>query len=109
MNIKEFADKFGYEILCMPEPEREIMGGYAGDLLSWVMGKATENDAWITIMSNVNVIAVASLSDVSVIILAEGVVFDDDVLTLAKDKSINVFTTPLSAYEVATRLYDAIK
>ena len=108
MLVKEL-DSLGLTAISLPSPDREIEGVYIGDLLSWVMGKATENDAWITIMSNVNVIAVASLSDVSVIILAEGVVFDDDVLTLAKDKSINVFTTPLSAYEVATRLYDAIK
>lgn len=108
MQVKEL-DSLGLNVISLPNPERVIEGVYIGDLLSWVMGKATENDAWITIMSNVNVVAVASLADVSVIILAEDVTLDDDVRALANDKGINVFTTPLSAYEIATRLYNALK
>ena len=108
MPVKEL-DSLGLTAISLPNPDRAIEGVYIGDLLSWVMGKATENDAWITIMSNVNVIAVASLADVSAIILAEGVTLDADVAALAAQKGINVFTTPLSAYEIATRLYDALK
>ena len=108
MPVKEL-DSLGLTAISLPNPDRVIEGVYIGDLLSWVMGKATENDAWITIMSNVNVIAVASLADVSAIILAEGVTLDADIAALAAQKGINVFTTPLSAYEIATRLYDALK
>ena len=44
--------------------------GYAGDLLSWVMSHATAGDAWVTIMSNINVAAVASLTEVACVIFA---------------------------------------
>ena len=108
MQAKEL-DSLGLKAISLPAPDRNIEGVYIGDLLSWVMGRATENDAWITIMSNVNVIAVASLCDVSVIILAEDVTLDGEVLALAKEKGINVFTTSLSAYDVAAKLYDALK
>ena len=108
MQVKEL-DSLGLRAISLPAPDRNIEGVYIGDLLSWVMGRATENDAWITIMSNVNVIAVASLCDVSVIILAEDVILDEDVLSLAKEKGVNVFTTALSAYDVATKLYDALR
>ena len=108
MPVKEL-DSLGLTAISLPNPDRAIEGVYIGDLLSWVMGKATENDAWITIMSNVNVIAVASLADVSAIILAEGVTLDADVAALAAQKGVNVFTTSFSAYEIATRLYDALK
>ena len=108
MQVKEL-DSLGLRAISLPAPDRNIEGVYIGDLLSWVMGRATENDAWITIMSNVNVIAVASLCDVSVIILAEDVMLDEDVLSLAKEKGVNVFTTALSAYDVATKLYDALR
>ena len=108
MQVKEL-DSLGLRAISLPAPDRNIGGVYIGDLLSWVMGRATENDAWITIMSNVNVIAVASLCDVSVIILAEDVILDEDVLSLAKEKGVNVFTTALSAYDVATKLYDALR
>ncbi len=87
-------------VIC-PEADREIESCYIGDLLSWVMGKATSGDAWITIMSNINTLAVATLTDVSCVILAEGVTLDDEVLEAAKAKGINVVTTALSAYETA--------
>jgi serine kinase of HPr protein (carbohydrate metabolism regulator) len=68
------------------------------------MGKAQEDDAWITIMSNVNVIAVASLSDTACVILSEGVILEEDVLATAKEKGINVLTTEKSTYEAAVIL-----
>ena len=30
---------------ALPQGERDVRGGYAGDLLSWVMDRAQENDA----------------------------------------------------------------
>ena len=104
MTVKELSELTELNVLSLPCPERKIDGVYIGDLLSWVMGRATADNAWITIMSNLNVIAVASLSDVSCVILAEDVRLEDEVLTLAKDKEINVFSTALSAYELAVKL-----
>ena len=93
MRVEEFANKFGFEILCMPDPNREIEGGYAGDLLSWVMGRLNEGSAWVTIMSNVNIVAVASLADPACIILSEGVSPDDGVLQKALDLGVNILRT----------------
>ncbi len=39
---------------------RAVPGGNCGDLLSWVMGRAGSGSAWITVMGNVNAVAVAS-------------------------------------------------
>ena len=108
MTVKELSEKLGFETVCMPEPEREIDGVYIGDLLSWVMGRAQEDDAWITIMSNVNVLAVASLSDVSCVILSEGVTLDDELKNTAQQKSINVLTSSLPSYETAVALHGLI-
>ena len=85
----------------MPSPEREIDGAYIGDLLSWVMGKAQSGNVWITIMSNLNVVAVATLADVSAILLCEGVLLDSEVLALAESRGVNVLSTELSAYDAA--------
>ena len=104
MTVYELSQHSQFNVLTMPEPEREINGAYIGDLLSWVMGRAEADNIWITIMSNINVIAVASLSDVSCVLLAEGVTLEDDVLTIAKQKGINIFSTSLAAYEAATKL-----
>ena len=61
MRVSELCDALGAKAVVMPSPDREIKGAYVGDLLSWVMGKAEADNVWVTIMSNLNVIAVASL------------------------------------------------
>ena len=90
MTVKEMAKALDCKVMCMPDADREVTGGYAGDLLSWVMGRAKSGDAWVTIMSNVNIIAVATLADPACIILSEGVTVDDDVITKAQSVGVNV-------------------
>lgn len=101
MTVNELCEKCGFEKVAMPDGEKQVTGGYAGDLLSWVMGRAKEGDAWITIMSNVNIIAVAALADASCIILTEGVGIDDSVIGTAEEKGVNVLSTSLTTYETA--------
>ena len=108
MTVKELAEKFNLTSVAIPCPEKEISGAYIGDLLSWVMGKAESGNAWITIMSNVNILAVASLSDVSCIILAEGVVLEEEIIATANAKLINVLSSPKSAFDIAKMLSGAI-
>lgn len=90
----------------MPSPEKEIHGAYIGDLLSWVMGKAQSENVWITIMSNINTVAVATLTDASCILLAEDVAPDDNALLAAKDKGVNILSTSMSAYEAAIKIHE---
>jgi len=109
MTVAGLAAKCGLKTLTLPNGERAIDGAYVGDLLSWVMGRASEGNAWITIMSNVNVIAVASLSDVSCVIFAEGVMPDEDIIRLAVEKEINLLSSELPIYETAIKISGAIK
>ena len=109
MNVEEFAKKFGYDTICMPDPDRIIDGGYAGDLLSWVMGRAEENQAWITIMTNINILAVASLSGVSAVIVAEGAEISAEIVAKATEQGINVLRSSRSSFEVAVALGRALE
>jgi predicted transcriptional regulator len=102
MTVKELSLNEKIKPVVMPNGDREIKGGYVGDLLSWVMGRAREDDAWITIMSNINILAVASLADVSCIILAEGVSADEETVKTANEKKINILSSDLNSYELAT-------
>ena len=109
MTVKSFAQTVGLSVQCLPAPEKEVLGAYVGDLLSWVMGKANAQDAWITIMSNSNVVAVGSLCDLACIILAEGVTLDSATLALAEAKGINVLLSDKSTYETAILVSGALK
>jgi hypothetical protein len=102
MQINTLAEQLGWKLLTECDgADRTAEGCYCGDLLSWVMGRANSGDAWITIMSNINILAVATLSDVACIILAEGVTLDEDVKNAAQQKGINVIATQMSAYNAA--------
>ena len=103
MQVSELLSH-GFEALALPDGSREIDGVYIGDLLSWVMGRAQMDNAWITIMSNVNVIAVASLSDTSCVILAEGVTMEPELLATAETKDVNVLRSSQPIYETAIEL-----
>ena len=104
MKVWEMAERLQLTPLSLTDGEREISGVYIGDLLSWVMGRASSGDVWITIMSNINIVAVASLADVACIVLAEGVTLEESVRTTAEQKGVNIFTTEKTAYEVAAAL-----
>lgn len=108
MTVSEFAKNDFLTVLCMPEGDRVIRGGYIGDLLSWVMGRAKLDDAWITIMSNSNTVAVASLADVSCVILSESVTLSETDLATAEENGINVLSTPLTTFEAAAKLKEII-
>ena len=99
MTVNELAEKYSLTKLAVPDGDRVIDGGYTGDLLSWVMGRAESGNVWVTIMSNINIVAVAALADTSCIVLAEGVTLEDSIIEAAKEKNVNILSTPMSAFE----------
>ena len=76
MTVKELAEKLELRTLVENDFDREVTDCYVGDLLSWVMGRAPADSAWLTVMGNINSIAVATLADVSCIILVENAALD---------------------------------
>lgn len=109
MKVSQAQELLGLNPITLPAPDKIIEGGYTGDLLSWVMGRVGDGQAWITIMSNINIVAVASLADVACIVLAEGVTLDQEVIDTATTKQINVLSSELSAYELCVKLSEVLK
>ena len=102
MKVSELANALELKLLSAEGYEdRDVTGCYIGDLLSWVMGRAEPGDAWITIMSNINIAAVASLADVACVILAEGVVPDPGVKEKCDMQDIIILGSDKTAYELA--------
>ena len=104
MTVDEVQKALSLERLTPGEGDREVTGGYCGDLLSWVMGRAAADSAWLTIMSNVNVAAVAALSDVACVVLTEGVEPDEALLTKVRMQGINLLGTERSTFDAAAAL-----
>ncbi|MBQ7384636.1 MAG: hypothetical protein IJV72_07610 [Clostridia bacterium] len=68
------------------------------------MGRAESGDAWVTIMSNLNIVAVASLADPACIILAEGVKPDDGVLQRAEAQGVNILKSAKDSFAVSAEI-----
>ena len=103
MTVFEIRDALG--LIPVHEAEdRPVTGGYAGDLLSWVMGRAESGDCWITIMSNRNVPAVCTLTDVAMVVFAEDVDPDEAALEAAVKNDLNFYRSPLSVFELCAKV-----
>jgi predicted transcriptional regulator len=107
MNLREISEQLSLEV-CAAEGklDTEVMGGYASDLLSYVMARAKEGDVWVTMQSHINVVAVASLVNLAAVIITEGTKPEPATLEKADQEGIPILVTPLTSYVVAGRLYE---
>ncbi len=104
MTVKTLCDELGWTVLTEGDLSREITGCYCGDLLSWVMSKAQEGDCWLTVMGNVNAVAVAVLTDCACIVLTEHAALDEEAKARAEQQGVTILTTEQNAYQAAAAL-----
>lgn len=104
MTVRDLADILSASTVNEADFSREVTGGYAGDLLSFVMGRAPENSAWYTVMTNVNVAAVAVLTDVAVVVLCEGCQPDPVLAVRAEEQAVNVICTEADIYSAIAKV-----
>ena len=104
MTVKQLCEDAGLKIITGDALDTEVSGVYACDLLSWVIGRAEENAALVSVMTNVNVVAVAAMADLSCVILTEGVRPDENALLKAQDNGIILLSTDMTTYETCAAL-----
>ncbi|MFR1517310.1 MAG: AraC family transcriptional regulator [Clostridia bacterium] len=95
--------------LVTGDPDREISGFYACDLLSWAISHAKEGDLWVTVMNNINILAVASLVEVACIVIPEGIEIPDVLAEKAREREVTLLSTPLQAAELIITAYELSK
>lgn len=106
MTVQNLIDSEKFEIIHVGEDtKKNVTTPYCCDLLSIAMGKAPEGCVWVTVMGNMNTLAVAALTDAACIILAEGVSLDEPALQKAKEQEITVLRTEKPVFEGALEVY----
>jgi hypothetical protein len=106
MNVKTIAESLGLEVLCCEGGlEGSVDGGYTGDLLSDVMANARKGNVWVTRQVHPNTVAVASLKELSAIIVVQGAKPDTDTLSRAEKEGIPILGSTLPAFELAGRIF----
>ena len=104
MTVSEISDKLALTEICRGDTDTEFDSVYAGDLLSRAMSHVKAGNLWITIMTNTNVIAVASLTEAAAVILAEGVELLPEALEAARENGITVLSSDMSVYELCAEI-----
>lgn len=79
------------------------------DLLSDVIANSKEGDIWVTLQTHPNTIAVASLKNLSGIVIVNGRQPEEETLKKAETDGITVMVSRPPAFEIAGRLYPLIK
>lgn len=109
MTVNELLNKTDFNPLCVLEGEREITGIYNCDLMSVVMSKGFSGACWVTIMSNINAVAVAALTDMAVIVLADGAALDQLMIEKATAQGINVIQSDKPIFETSLAIYKLLR
>jgi predicted transcriptional regulator len=106
MKVRDIQSAFNLEIAAGSSGlDREVAGGYCGDLLSDVMANAQTGNIWLTIQSHQNILAVAVLKELAAVVLVNGHRPDNDTKARAELEGIPVLLSPMSSYELAGRLF----
>ena len=110
MTVAELLKLNKYKVINEEgDKERTITVPFCCDLLSIAMSKSPAGAAWVTVMGNINTLAVASLTEAAVIILAEGIVLEEAVILKAKEQGIIVLATDQPIYETACQIGELIR
>jgi hypothetical protein len=106
MNVTEAAEKIGGTLVVGDRPEpKEVLGGYASDLLSDVMANSAKGDLWITMQKHVNIVAVATLNELAGIVIVNGRAPEPGAVEKAREQGIPIICTDLPAFDVIGALY----
>ena len=108
MTLEKIASLSEFEVLHLGE-NRIVTGVYCCDLLSIAMTKVPAGAVWVTVMSNLNTLAVASLTEAACVILAEGVIVDESLVERAKQQGIALFHTELPIFETAWNVHNLLQ
>jgi BioD-like phosphotransacetylase family protein len=107
ISLSDIVDQLSLEVCAAEQKlDNEVTGGYASDLLSYVMARAKEGDVWVTMQSHANVVAVASLVNLAGVIITEGTRPEPATLEKANQEGIPILATQLTTYDVVGRLYE---
>ncbi|OUQ21294.1 hypothetical protein B5E84_02745 [Lachnoclostridium sp. An14] len=109
MTVKDLMDTGKFQVVSPgDDTERVIEKVFCCDLLSVAMGRAPSGCAWVTVMGNMNTLAVASLTDAACVILAEGAALDEVAEKKAAQQGITVLATEEPIFETAMGIYQSL-
>ncbi len=108
MNLQEVVESLDLKPLTKAVNFSEIIPtcGYASDLLSCVMAGAKKRSLWVTLQSHGNIVAVASLLDLSAVIITESAQPDPATIEKADEEGVILLGTDKSTFFIIGKLWE---
>jgi serine kinase of HPr protein (carbohydrate metabolism regulator) len=105
MLVREIAQKLDLKVVAGTAVlDRQITGGYSADLLSCVLARAKAGNVWATLQAHPNVIAVATLLELTAVVVTEGADIPGEVSAKAEAEGIVLLSTPHTSFWLAGEL-----
>ncbi|MDR0396004.1 MAG: AraC family transcriptional regulator [Oscillospiraceae bacterium] len=106
VTLNELKDALNLtELTASPDLSRTVESGYCCDLLSWVLARGAQGMAWITVQTHMNAVAIATLLDMSCVILPDNIQPEPDTLAKAGEEGVAVFVSPDNAYAICGKMW----
>jgi hypothetical protein len=106
VKLTDVSRALGLQLAAGTAEGVEVSGGYVSDLLSDVMAHAARGSVWITLQVHKNIVAVATLKELAAIVIVGSREPEEDAAAKAGEEGVPILTTPMTAFEVAGRLYE---
>jgi len=107
MTLAELVERLDLKVYAGKEAlQREVKGGYTGDLLSDVMAHSRKDDVWVTIQVHPNIVAVAVLKELAAIVVANGREPAAETVERAETEKVPVLGTRANVFGFVGRLHE---
>ncbi len=109
MTVHNLSEIKEFNIIVPGDEAREIKEIFCCDLLSVAMGQCPADGAWITVVANMNTLAVASLADASCIIFSENTEVPEATINKALAENITLIKTKLPSFVAGLKIHELIR
>ena len=108
MNLQQIIDALELVPLTRPVDFSAINPtcGYSSDLLSCVMSGAARQSVWVTLQAHANIVAVASLLDISAVIITEGAKPEEATIAKANEENVILLSSSQPSYFICGKLWE---
>jgi len=106
MKVKQIIEKLNLKVKAGANRlDNEITGGYASDLLSDVLANSEKGNIWVTLQIHQNIIAIASMKELSGIVIINGREPEEITIKKAVTENIPIMVSKMTAFELIGKLY----
>jgi hypothetical protein len=108
MNLQNIIDSLNLTVLTEKKDFSQIIpsAGYTSDLLSCVMAGAAHEGLWVTLQAHINIVAVATLLELSAIIITENAQPEPSTISKANEEGIILLSTEDASFPIIGKLWE---